>query len=118
MLLKTTAIGTLGRDAEQIGELELWKFSIAVSNGKKNEEEKTYWVDCLIKFKGLIPYLLKGAKVYIEGFPQAKAYTNKEGTAMANLVVNVNQIEILKFVDSGNQGSYTPSSNQEEPLPF
>ena len=105
-MLKTTAIGYLGNDAQtrQHEDKVVLSFSIAHTERFKGKDgkttEKTQWVNCAKWYKatdtiGIAPYLKKGTQVYIEGVPDCRTYTNKEGQTAVDFTVTVSTIELL-----------------------
>ena len=132
-----TFIGNLTRDAVQKlsnNQKPYTTFDIAI-NDKRGQKESVMYVSCIMggDTSKLLPYLTKGTKVCVQGRVSCHAYTNKQGQAIANLDLLVNQLELL----GGNKdkaaapqpqqtgSGFAPSSapNQpnvtdEEDLPF
>lgn len=100
---KIQLIGRIGNDAEvkDLNSNQVINFSVAVSerwtskDGQK--QEKTSWFDCAKwgNNTNISQYLTKGTQVYVEGTPECRAYVNKDGEAVAVLVVKVFSIELL-----------------------
>lgn len=94
-----TFIGNLTRDAVQKlsnNHKHYTTFDIAI-NEKRGQKESVMYVSCIIcsePYK-LLPYLTKGTKVCVQGRVSCHAYTNKQGQAIANLDLLVNQLELL-----------------------
>jgi single-strand DNA-binding protein len=63
--------------------------------------ECAYWTDKT----AVAQYLTKGKTVYAEGYPEADAYTNKEGQASATLRMRVQNIQLLGGNNADGQGS-------------
>ena len=78
-------------------------FTIA-NNTKVGQEERTSFINCVIfgdRVEKLAPYLLKGAKVLVDGRLEVNVVKNNE---LYNTYVNiyVDGLEILKFVNDNN----------------
>lgn len=104
MVFKLQAIGHLGKDAE-LRTLEsggkMMIFNVAVTEkwtGKDgNKQERTTWISCS-KFSektGILPYLIKGTQVYVEGTPEVRQYTTQDGTHGASLQLRVLDVQLL-----------------------
>ena len=89
-------IGNLGQDAEAVnfGGKEYTKFSLAVTEKKKNEKVTT-WYYVLYQGSHLLQYLLKGTKVFVQGNIALSIYTSKSGTPQINASVYASRIELL-----------------------
>lgn len=101
---KIELIGFIGKDAEiketQTGK-KLASFSLAVKSGKETTQwyNCNFWGDKIEAFKGLIPHLKKGSKIYLDGIlHHPTIYTNSFGDVSVNL--SVSPIHIT-FVGSG-----------------
>lgn len=83
---KIILIGTAGDDPEIINNPDgssFAKYSLAVNIGTKSKP-RTDWilVNCNdYHYETATKYITKGARVYIEGFPTAKAYITRTGEA-------------------------------------
>lgn len=107
---KVTLLGAVGQDPEircsQQG-LTIATFSLATSEKRKNKEEVTAWHNC-VAFGTLAEviqkYIKKGSKMYLEGTIQYQQY-EKEGEKRIATKIVVNDISMLSFGDSGNQGA-------------
>ena len=87
--VKTTSNGTL------VGE-----FTVA-NNERVGENEVTTFIKCVMfgeRVEKICPYLLKGAKVLVDGRLEVKTVVNEQ---LYNTYVSlyVNELDILKFVD-------------------
>ena len=87
--VKTTSNGTL------VGE-----FTVA-NNERVGENEVTTFIKCVMfgeRVEKICPYLLKGAKVLVDGRLEVKTVVNDQ---LYNTYVSlyVNELDILKFVD-------------------
>lgn len=104
-MLKLTAIGNLGRDAEvkDVAGRKVIEFSIAHSerytDRSGQQQERTTWVRCSYwrdgDRVGVAEYLKKGKQVYVEGIPQVSSYTTKEGQPGASLDLRVTSLELI-----------------------
>lgn len=117
-MIKMTAIGHLGKDAEikQYGTESVINFSIAhtdkyMNNGVKMQ--KTTWISCSwwVEKITIAQYLRKGTQVYIEGIPEAKMWKKKEGESEPFLNVRVFSLQLL---GGGNrENNSAPASNNQ-----
>ncbi len=118
-MIKLTAIGNLGRDAvmNTVSGKNVINFTVAHTERYKdaqgNQKDKTIWVDCAYwtERTGIAPYLKKGTQVYVEGQPDVRTYTTKEGVNGATLSLRVSSVQLLgsKTSEGGSTGSYQPS---------
>lgn len=103
-MLQIQVIGNLGADAE-VKELNGTKavcFNVAHTDRWTQEDgtkrEVTTWVSCIINGDGgkLLPYLKRGASVFVEGAGSARCYSSpKEHRWVAGLNVTVRHIELV-----------------------
>jgi single-strand DNA-binding protein len=107
-MVKISAIGHLGQDsrvAENNGQ-HVINFSIASTEKWKDAngevKEKTTWIDCAYwtKSVAIAQYLKKGTQVYVEGVPEVRTYTSREGEIRPVLSVRILQVKLL---GGGNQ---------------
>lgn len=117
MLLRTDAIGNIGKNAEivTIGGKNYASFSIGVTIG-----EKTSWVKVLKYDKDgkLTPHLIKGKRVYVTGLPTTSAYISKQtGNAVPEFSIWANE---LCFLGGGKQEEKAPEPQKDkvDDLPF
>ena len=97
--------GNLTKDIEVAvnkNDVLVGKFTIA-NNTKVGKEERTTFINCVLfgeRVEKLVPYLLKGAKVLVDGRLEVNTVKNNE---LYNTYVNiyVDGLEILKFVNDG-----------------
>ena len=120
-MIKLTAIGNLGRDAvlNTVSGKNVINFTVAhterFKDAQGNQKDKTIWVDCAYwtERTGIAPYLKKGTQVYVEGQPDVRTYTTKEGTHGATLSLRVSSVQLLggRTNEGGNTGTgtYQPS---------
>ena len=99
--VKTTSNGTL------VGE-----FTVA-NNERVGENEVTTFIKCVMfgeRVEKICPYLLKGAKVLVDGRLEVKTVVNDQ---LYNTYVSlyVNELDILKFVD----GEEEPKQTTKQP---
>ena len=129
-MLKAEIIGTIGADAE-IKDFSGKKYvylSVACNDYSKDQQgnrtETTTWVSVLWYGDGggLLPYLKKGAKVFIRGNLKAKAYTDKQGAAQASININASEVQLCGFKSDGNTSTTTSAparqSTSNDGLPF
>lgn len=117
-MIKMQVIGRLGKDCivNTVNGKNVINFSVAHSERYKdsqgNLQEKTTWVDCAYwtDRTAVAPYLVKGVQVYVEGTPEARAFSRQDGTAGASLSVRVREVQLLGSKGEGTGGS-TPSYN-------
>lgn len=117
-MIKMQVIGRLGKDCivNTVNGKNVINFSVAHSERYKdsqgNLQEKTTWVDCAYwtDRTAVAPYLVKGVQVYVEGTPEARAFSRQDGTAGASLSVRVREVQLLGSKAEGTGGS-TPSYN-------
>ena len=113
-MLKMTVIGNLGKDAivREVNGRKAINFSIAENQKFKdddgNQVEKTTWINCTLwrdsnSGTGIMNYLTKGTKVYLEGVPEVKTFKDKNGVVQAELRLNVRSIELLHVNKDGDQ---------------
>jgi single-strand DNA-binding protein len=118
-MIKLQVIGHLGRDCtvNEVNGKNVINFNVAHSEKFKdangNLVDKTTWVSCSYwtDRTAIAPYLLKGQLVYVEGAPEAEAYTNKDGQQAAALRLRVFSIQLLGKSE-GNQGGSGQQQSQ------
>ena len=117
-MIKLTAIGNLGRDAvmNTVSGKNVINFTVAhtekFKDAQGNQKDKTIWVDCAYwtEKTGIAPYLKKGTQVYVEGQPDVRTYTTKEGVNGATLSLRVASVQLLG--SKSNDGGGSPSNYQ------
>ena len=110
-MIKLQVIGNLGGDClqKEINGKTVINFNVAHSEKYKdstgNLVERTTWVKCAYwtDRTGVAQYLKKGKTVYVEGAPEAEAYTNKEGQPAANIKLRVFNIQLLGGANENTQ---------------
>jgi single-strand DNA-binding protein len=122
-MIKLTAIGNLGRDAvmNTVNGKNVINFTVAHTEKYKdaqgNQKDKTIWVDCAYwtDRTGIAPYLKKGTQVYVEGQPDVRTYTTKDGTNGATLSLRVVSVQLLGSRNNDQSGSSATSNYQPSP---
>lgn len=121
-MIKLQVIGNLGKDAlvNTVNGKNVINFSVAHTEKWKDTsgtaKEKTTWVECAYwtEKQGVVPYLLKGTNVYVEGTPDVRTWESKDGgKGGSSLSVRVYSIQLLgsgKTADE-QQPANTNSSN-------
>lgn len=117
-MIKMQVIGRLGKDCivNTVSGKNVINFSVAHSERYKdsqgNLQEKTTWVDCAYwtDRTAVAPYLVKGVQVYVEGTPEARAFSRQDGTAGASLSLRVREVQLLGSKAEGTGGG-TPAYN-------
>jgi single-strand DNA-binding protein len=116
-MIKMQVIGHLGRDCTTnlVNGRSVMNFTIAhtekFKDAQGNPKDKTIWVDCAYwtDRTGIAPYLKKGTQVFVEGQPDIRTYTTKEGQQGATLSLRVLQVQLLGSRGDNNNSGYTPS---------
>lgn len=122
-MLKATLIGNLGQDAvvNNVNGTTVINFSACHTEKYKNREgvvvEKGTWVNCsyFTDKTAVAQYLKKGTQVYVEGTPEAKTYTQRNGQAASSLNLRVTSIQLLggkKETTQQPQSDLTPSQQE------
>lgn len=103
-MLQFQVIGNLGSDAE-VKELNGNKavcFNVAHTERWTQDDgtkrEATTWISCILNGDGgkLLPYLKRGAQVFVEGSGSARCYSSpKERKWVAGLNLTVKHIELV-----------------------
>lgn len=103
-MLQIQVIGNLGSDAE-VKELNGNKavcFNVAHTERWNQDDgtkrESTTWISCILNGDGgkLLPYLKRGAQVFIEGSGSTRCYSSpKERRWVAGLNITVRHIELV-----------------------
>lgn len=102
--------GNLTKDIEvevNKNDVLVGKFTLA-NNAKVGKEERTTFINCVLfgdRVEKLVPYLLKGAKVMVDGRLEVNTIKNNE---LYNTYVNiyVDGLEILKFVNDEQKNNF------------
>ncbi|MCK9618629.1 MAG: single-stranded DNA-binding protein [Lentimicrobiaceae bacterium] len=121
-MLKIQIIGHIGQEAKinQVNDRKVINFSVAHSERFKDPQtgkkvEKTIWVNCgyWTDNTRLAEYLTKGRLVFIEGFPSANIFTNKDGQKMAGLNCRCTNIQLLGKNEKKEEGAHQPGTPEE-----
>jgi single-strand DNA-binding protein len=127
-MIKLQIIGNLGKDCvvNTVNGKNVINFTVAHTekyrDSQGNNQEKTTWVDCAYwsDKTGVAQYLTKGKQVYVEGQPEARAFSRNDGTAGASLSLRVRDIQLLGGRGEGASSapSASQSSSMNEPAPI
>ncbi len=127
-MLKAEIIGTIGADAEvkEFGGKKYVSFSVACTEYSKdqkgNKTEYTTWVSILWYGDGggLLPYLKKGAKIFIRGNLRTKVYSDKNGTPQVSVSVNASEVQLCGGKSDGMSSSTVQPQQEDNSsgLPF
>ena len=118
-MIKLQVIGNLGKDCttNMVNSKNVINFNVAHTEKFKDhqgvQQTKTTWVECAYWTDsiGIAPYLKKGTQVYVEGAPEVRTYTNKEGQAGASLSLKAFSVQLLGTKGSGDGGSGDSDEN-------
>lgn len=110
-MFKTEIIGCLGADAviKEDNNGQFITFRVAHSDAwvdKDNcKHENTTWVSCIlnIRSRNLLPYLLKGGKVFVRGNSRLNTFTGHDGKLHAGININVTEIELCDLKKESNE---------------
>ena len=102
-MIKLTAIGNLGKDCtvNTVNNKTVINFSVAHTEKFKDnmgvQKDKTVWVECAYwtDRTAIAPYLKKGTQVYVEGSPEVRNYTTKDGANASSLTLRVQNVQLL-----------------------
>lgn len=100
-MIKLQIIGNLGADAtlKQVGEATYISYSVCHTEKNRDGKEFSTWVNVMQKTRDsnprILPYLIKGAQVYVEGNPSVGAYLNNEGKATGSLSLWSFKVDLL-----------------------
>ena len=110
MLLQLNAIGFLAKDAviNSHNENKVINFTVAVNEQYKKDgekREKTTFIDCAYwtDKTGIVPHLLKGTMVHIQGSPESKLVEPPEGKPYAKLSLKISSVNLLSSSKKNNQ---------------
>jgi len=123
-MIKLQIIGNLGKDCvvNTVNGKNVINFTVAHTekyrDSQGNNQEKTTWVDCAYwsDKTGVAQYLTKGKQVYVEGQPEARAFSRNDGTAGASLSLRVRDIQLLGGRGEGVPSASSASSSQGSPM--
>lgn len=122
-MIKMSVIGHLGRDCtiNNVNGKSVMNFTVAHSEKFKdaqgNQKEKTIWVDCAYwsDRTAIAAYLKKGTQVYVEGHPDIRTYTTKDGSFGASLVLRVGSVQLLGGKEQSGPPQQTKQSEPAKP---
>jgi len=115
--------GYLGSDAviKLVNGKNVLNFSVAHTekwwNAQNTLVEKTTWIECAWwkDETKVAQHLKRGAKVFVSGKPEARAYIEKvKGAAMGVMTCRVNMLEIIAFVKDSQESQAQSSSGQTQ----
>ena len=119
-MIKLQIVGNLGADCiqKEVNGKNVINFNVAhterYKDGQGNLKEKTTWVNCAYwtDRTAVAQYLKKGKQVYVEGSPDAEAYTNRDNQPAATLRLRVRDLQLLGGNTDGNQGNSNAYGSQ------
>lgn len=98
-MISLSIIGNLGKDAEvkEVNGKKVINFSVCHTQKNKDGSSKSTWVECgkWGETTGVVPYLTKGTKVFVEGVPDLNLYKKNDGEPGGSIRLLVNKIELL-----------------------
>lgn len=110
-LNKIFLIGNLGGDAEtrNAGDAQVASFSVATTERWKdrdgNAQEATEWHRCEFwNPGGVLPYLVKGQQVFVEGTLRTEKYKDKDGVDRTAVKVRVLSLQLVGGRDVQQEG--------------
>jgi len=118
-MLKLQTICRLGQDAivNQVNGKNVINFNAAYSEKYKNQDgtevNNTTWLNCAywVDRTTIASYLKKGIQIYLEGKPDVRIYTNKQGQPVGQIQLKVTYIKLLSSNDKDEQ------ANPQQQLP-
>lgn len=101
-MLKTQIIGNLGADAHVVTSNSGRFVSMNVAHTRKYRKadgtpcEETLWVNVVINWDAskIMPYLLKGTKIYAQGNTRLRVFKDKQGNYCAGMDIVADTIEL------------------------
>lgn len=114
-MLEIKVTGNVGtcRLVKAAGKSPVLNVSLA-TNRRVGDREFTDWTSIKIwgeRAEKLAPHIAKGTKLLITGRPEARGYTAADGTAKAELVVHVTDLEFLSA--KGKHEDDTPEHSED-----
>ena len=130
-MIKILFIGRLTRDVDMKttpNGVQVASFTVAVDRKQKNKdgEKVSEFYNC-VAWRQLAEvcskFLSKGKKVYIEGEPQPRLYTAKDGSTKMSLDVQVENVEFLSPKSESSEEHPSADANgftdvQSDDIPF
>ncbi|RPE12333.1 single-stranded DNA-binding protein [Chitinophaga lutea] len=126
-MIKLQLMGRLGQNATEhaVNGKTVINFSVAHNEKFKNaqgmQQERVVWVNCAMWEPGAVmPYLVQGKAVYLEGMPAVNLYRTNAGEAKAEMKVRVTFLQLLPDGRNGaeNQELEPAVSQPADDLPF
>jgi len=123
-MVKIQVIGYAGKDAivQQHGTDSVINFSICHTDKYKDASGQKYeratWVTCSwwLENTNVAQYIKKGTLLWVEGFPEAKQYKNKQtGETTPYLSMRVSRVELLGGKREDNQPVGTQAQQTQQP---
>jgi single-strand DNA-binding protein len=113
--------GRLGRDAEtkQTNNSSVTNFPIAVDVGW-GDNKRTLWVSAAMwgeRGEKVAQYLTKGTAVTVVGDVDLRQYEKRDGTAGAELTLNVQRLTLQGSREGGRDKSESPTSRSGDGAP-
>lgn len=113
-MLQLNVIGNLGADAKKVtGNFETFvSFNVAhvekYTDRKGVQVERVIWVNVSINWncEKLLPFLLKGTKVFVSGNMKTRIYQDKNGNTFAGIDLQASNLTLC----GGNKPETQPSS--------
>ncbi|MDQ6812860.1 MAG: single-stranded DNA-binding protein [Bacteroidota bacterium] len=123
-MIKLQVIGHLGKDCvvNNVNGKNVINFNVAHAEKFKDaqgiQRDKTIWVECAYwtDRTAVAPYLKKGTLVYVEGQPDVRTYTTKEGQPGTSLSLRISSVQLLGGRND-SQGGETGSNNYQNQQP-
>lgn len=113
---KVIISGNLTKDMDvrvSKNDMNIGKFTVAVNNGYGENANTQFYPVVLFgkRVEALQKYLLKGTKVIIEGQIDYNSVQDDEGNWKNYFQVIANDIDIVKFVEIGEEVKEVPKKN-------
>lgn len=121
-MLRIQTIVRLGQDAlvNNVNGKKVINFTAAFSEKYRNQEgaevNNTVWIGCAYWTEkiNIANYLKKGVQIFVEGKPEVKIYTNKQGQSVPQLNIRVSNIQLLS--SSNNNSNNANNQTVQEPV--
>lgn len=126
-MLKVIMIGNLGGDAEtrDAGDSQVARFNVASTRkfkGRDGIQEETEWLKVeMWNPGGVLPYLLKGQQVYVEGSLRTERWKDRDGAERERKKVVASSVQLLgqrDREDGAERASAPPETGGGDDLPF
>lgn len=115
-MLKVIMIGNLGGDAEtrEAGDSQVASFNVASTRkfkGRDGIQEETEWLKVeMWNPGGVLPYLLKGQQVYVEGSLRTERWKDRDGAERERKKVVASSVQLLGQRDREDGAERTPAA--------